>query len=783
MSAAADSQASPIRYPRPFTVASAPKTASETWRAKGRRRIQTQCVPAILRVASLALAGLQSFAFGCQTPVVFQGLSDAHSPLETFRSPVSDDDIAALIRHHATSAIAAATDGRLDQARAHWEAHRALLALVEDGASIDAGVDPKEWASLASLLEADEVEPDENEGVGRSSPEGLQAAIKAPVRDKRVNPSGKPAGVATATVAGFLTPPPMVAAPPPVSTAAFEGTRPPDAETNKKRTSAPPPQKAVDRDAWLEGQVRRILIEFGEDRRVKPPAAFLKQVRRVVDGYTSGAQRRLFQKALHRMDKYLPTIHGIFSERRLPESFYYMALVESAFDPNARSRAGAVGLWQFMPATARRYGLTVRRGLDERRDPRKATRAAREYLLDLVLEFGAGHSMLLAMAAYNAGEGRVRNRLRKLRDYRNRNFWTLAQRKLLPAETRRYVPTVIAAAVVGRNRRRFGFTAAPVTKSVKRVELRRPVSIPYLLRASRMAEASLLALNPDLDTSTGVTPADTRFQLVLPAEVAARLEHDPVLLAARRPPPPRPAVKKVVPARPVPAERYLTYQVQATDSWRTISEWSGVSEARLRKDNPRAVRIGLRPGHVVYVKGASPDRRRVRHVVERGDTLPGIGRRYRVPVRWLMQWNGLRNRRLRAGQRLVIYVRADRKNTPVSRSATGATAPLTYRVMPNDTWWKIAQWSGVGQQSLRRFNPSAAQVGLRPGQTIVLTGAPKDLRRFEHVVRAQETLQRIAKRYRTEPDRIRQWNGLSSDRISVGRRLVIYTRVGGGVAL
>lgn len=571
-----------------------------------------------------------ALAPACQTPVVFQGFDPVDLEADAAQVAVPDDDITRMIRGHAKSALEASAGGRLDEARAHWQAHEALVLLLEDPSSVDSGLDPQELESLRALLNAEEVEPE-------------------------IAPLSTPAQVSAPSDASIV-----------------EAASPSSKDTSPPDNAAPPDEPlAPSSTRWLQREVREILVEFGEDQSVQLPPSFMANVERAFRDFTRGARRRWFERALHRMDKYLPTIHGIFSEGRLPESFYYLALVESAFDPNAKSRAGAVGLWQFMPATARHYGLTVRRGIDERRDPRKATRAAREYILDLILEFGDGHSMLLAMAAYNAGEGRVRNRLRRLRDYRDRSFWALAERKLLPAETRRYVPTVIAAAVVGRNRGRFGLNASSPSRRVTTFVLRRPVSIPYVLRVAEMAEAELLALNPDLEQGSGVTPAEARFQLVLPTEVARRLEKDPVLRQARRPvtldPKPSPPVaapgpRVSLPPPPPsagPPERYLAYRVQAGDTWWRISEWSGISAPKLQTDNPRLAKVGLRPGQVVYVRGIKDSLRRFQHVVKRGENLSAIAGQYGVKADWVRRWNSITNETLVVGQRLVIYAAAE----------------------------------------------------------------------------------------------------------------------------
>ena len=145
----------------------------------------------------------------------------------------------------------------------------------------------------------------------------------------------------------------------------------------------------------------------------------------------------------------------------LPEEMAYIAWVESGFDPQARSPAGAVGLWQMMPTTALSLGLTVNDTLDERLDPERQTRAAAMYLARLLSEFGED-SFMLVLASYNRGENGVRRALRQVAQapggFRKdkRDFWHLYRLKLLPEETREYVPRVLAAAIVACSPQRYG---------------------------------------------------------------------------------------------------------------------------------------------------------------------------------------------------------------------------------------------------------------------------------------------------------------------------------------
>jgi membrane-bound lytic murein transglycosylase D len=163
-----------------------------------------------------------------------------------------------------------------------------------------------------------------------------------------------------------------------------------------------------------------------------------------------------FSRSLARMDKYEPMITRELDERQMPRELIYLAMIESNFNPNARSRVGAVGMWQFMSATARQFGLTVRGRKDERKNPTEATEAALTYLDQLHKRFG---SWYLAAAAYNSGEGTVSKALKKVTGKKrgtDADFFRILP--ALPKETQDYVPKLIASARVGSDPERYGFS-------------------------------------------------------------------------------------------------------------------------------------------------------------------------------------------------------------------------------------------------------------------------------------------------------------------------------------
>ncbi|MBS1961641.1 MAG: transglycosylase SLT domain-containing protein [Bdellovibrionales bacterium] len=170
--------------------------------------------------------------------------------------------------------------------------------------------------------------------------------------------------------------------------------------------------------------------------------------------YFTGKGRKHFVKYLERSEYFIPYIRPLLRQYDLPEDLVYLAMIESGFNNHARSFAKAVGPWQFVSATGKRYGLSVNWWVDERRDTRKSTLSAAQYLKDL---YGMFHSWELAAASYNAGEAKL---ARAVRRYGTADFWALTRHRFLRPETRDYVPKIIAAALIAKNRTQFGFPAS-----------------------------------------------------------------------------------------------------------------------------------------------------------------------------------------------------------------------------------------------------------------------------------------------------------------------------------
>ncbi|HZS46663.1 MAG TPA: lytic transglycosylase domain-containing protein [Blastocatellia bacterium] len=216
--------------------------------------------------------------------------------------------------------------------------------------------------------------------------------------------------------------------------------------------------------------------------------------------FTQGSGRQTMLIGLQRAGKYRSLAERVFKEEGVPTDLIWLAQVESLWSNTALSYAAARGMWQFVPGTGARFGLAQTAWVDERSDPEKSTRAAARYLKYLADYFNG--DWLLAMAAYNCGEGRVGSVIRqsKVTDY-----WSLRSMNLLPQETRNYVPAILAAIAIAKNPKQYGFNIAPEAPQEFVVQtVKTQTSLSALAQKLKMPLSSLLALNPELQR--GVTP-------------------------------------------------------------------------------------------------------------------------------------------------------------------------------------------------------------------------------------------------------------------------------------
>jgi membrane-bound lytic murein transglycosylase D len=221
--------------------------------------------------------------------------------------------------------------------------------------------------------------------------------------------------------------------------------------------------------------------------------------------------RDRFVTWLARSGKYIPFMKNLLKEQGLPEDLVYMAFIESGFDPYAYSRSKAVGPWQFIYRTGKRYGLKVNWWVDERRDPEKSTIAAAKYLKDLYEMFACWY---LAAAGYNAGEYKI---IRAMKRYRTEDFWTLTKHRYLKRETKNYVPLMIAAAVVAKDPDKYGFTGIEYQEPLRYEKVKVPelTDLSLIAKACEISLEEIKDLNPEL--RRGVTPPnEPEYEIKIP---------------------------------------------------------------------------------------------------------------------------------------------------------------------------------------------------------------------------------------------------------------------------
>lgn len=292
--------------------------------------------------------------------------------------------------------------------------------------------------------------------------------------------------------------------------------------------------------------------------------------------YFSDVDKARFQRFIDRGHRYRSLVENILVSNGLPRELYNLALIESGYRRRARSTAAAVGVWQFIPATARRYGLVVSHDLDERHDPVRATEAASKYLADLYNIFGSWH---LAMAAYNAGEYRI---LSAVVRGKSRNFWELADQSVLPRETADYVPKFVAATLIGNNLIDFGFSQ-PSGKSFPEVK---PIAVPTNYTLKNLTSLFGLSLKEftDLNPQLKTHRLPSRFknvELWVPSSIAESKNWKNILTLQRR-------SKKSSPNR-------IRYRVRRGDNLSSIAKQFGVSVNHILSKNngvKKSIQIG-----------------------------------------------------------------------------------------------------------------------------------------------------------------------------------------------
>ena len=379
-----------------------------------------------------------------------------------------------------------------------------------------------------------------------------------------------------------------------------------------------------------------------EDRDGHIPLVRNKKVDQFIE-YFRTKGRRQFEIWLDRLDVYGPMLSSIIEECNLPPELLYLAMIESGLNPKAHSKAAANGMWQFIYSTGKIYGLNRTWYVDERRDPEKATRAACAYLTDLYNEFD---NWYLALAAYNAGEGRIR-RATKL--HQTSDFWQLHS---LPRETRNYMPYFLAASIIAKNPLKYGFKRKKTKKPISYdlVAIEKSADLTVLARAANTSFKMIQTLNPELRQSA--TPSESYMLKIPKGNKNLFIKNYNALPESER-----------------FAPQFVSHKVRNGESLWTIARKYRISIHDLVAVNKIRNRSMIRIGQklTIPVPGmniASIPRtqmqgyNKVTYKVRRGDTLGHIAEDYGTRASNIRKWNSLKyGQPIYPGQKLTLWMK------------------------------------------------------------------------------------------------------------------------------
>ncbi len=397
--------------------------------------------------------------------------------------------------------------------------------------------------------------------------------------------------------------------------------------------------------------VEPIEVEIGntkytilDDRDGHIPMVTNKKVEQFIQYFQTKGKKQ-FELYLSRYAVYNDMIQNIIKQYSLPEELVYLAMIESGLNPKAYSRANASGMWQFIYSTGVRYNLNRNWYVDERRDPEKATHAACKYLTDLYDQFD---NWYLALAAYNAGSGRI---TRAQRLHQTSDFWQLHS---LPRETRNYIPFFLAASIIGKDPQKYGFYVppkAPLQYDI--VEIEKSGDLSILAQSAGVSLSILQQYNPELRQSA--TPA-TAYNLKLPIGKKDLFEKKYAAL---------PESKRFAP-------QYITHRVRSGENLGSISRKYHVSIHDIAGVNKIKNRHKIKVGQVltIPVRGATKvsyssvsttrpsGTTKETYTVKKGDTLGQIAGNYRIQAREIRSWNGIKyGEYIHPGQKLTLWIK------------------------------------------------------------------------------------------------------------------------------
>ncbi len=459
---------------------------------------------------------------------------------------------------------------------------------------------------------------------------------------------------------------------------------------------------AAPADAGLKTNAERELQAVPHDI----PLTLTDPVLSFLNFFQTAKGRTIVENGLRRAGRYSEMIRRVLAEEGIPSDLIYLAQAESAFEPQALSRAGARGLWQFMSYRGKQYGLEHSWWLDERQDPEKATRAAAHHLRDLYEMFGDWY---LVMAAYNSGPGTVQHAVERT-GYAD--FWELYKANVLPQETRNYVPIILALTLISKDPARYGLEFVPDEPlQVDRVQPGHAVDLRLVSETIDVDVDTLKLLNPQLLRL--VTPNDPRFVLQIPAGRAEEFEKG---------------------MAQIPPENWVNWRRHRVEEGETLSSIARryrISVASLAEVNglDAQARPEVNAKLIIPATVQPPPTlgALVRYRARRGDTVESVADQFNITVAELKKWNGMRSNRLVAGMRLKIYPGVTGP-MPVKGSVTAARAEVpakpgqsvTHRVQQGETLWSIAQAYQTTIEALRSGNRFLFSRPLQAGDILTI---------------------------------------------------------------
>jgi len=445
--------------------------------------------------------------------------------------------------------------------------------------------------------------------------------------------------------------------------------------------------------------------------------------------------RGVFERAYARSGRYHDMIVSTLKQEGVPQDLIYLAQAESGFKPHAMSRVGARGIWQFMAGRGLGYGLHHNMYLDDRQDPEKSTRAAARHLKDLYNQFGDWY---LAMAAYNSGPGTVQAAVKRT-GYAD--FWELYNRKVLPRETKNYVPIILAVTIMTKNPSQYGLDSVVMEKpdDYDTVTLDYPVDLRLVSDCVGVTTDELQDLNPSLLRLS--TPRTGSFQLHIPAGSKDQFET---------------AIAAIPPDKRLwwryhtvhPGETIMALARTYHTTAKQIEEANHLDGPELEQDAKIIVPVapGKHPSD-----SATYARHITRYKVHKGDTVESVAENFGVSSQQLRRWNGIRGNSL-AGRRVLalhlpispsahdaeVASSRTRKKSTTPKTETASTKPpatksaeierlkttnaeaavVHHKVKSGETFYSIANLYKTTVAALKRDNRNVAV--LRPGMILTI---------------------------------------------------------------